>query len=310
MKKLLGILLVCLLIPIAAAAEGRVFLASETEPFEDGTELLTLRVAGTFGGDSMLLSYGNETMMIDAGTENYLPYIAQMLEDAGAGHHVDVLFNTHPHRDHINGLFVMLENGYTVGSIRTAFPHDYEDGEPSVVQKKLIRTAEEYGIPVEDVKNGDVFDFGPATITVLQVENDQVTRSMNTNDRSAMLLIRMGECSALLTGDCETPAQVVLTRQYDLKVDIMKEPHHGISPMYRSFLENADPEFLFFTNGSSGTREARTQLQKKGYTRHLFATWGEITMQTDGKKWIVSQEFHDDIREHAEKYMRTITRNP
>ncbi len=310
MKKSLIIFLACLLFPLASIAEGRVFLASETEPFSDDAQLLTLRVAGTCGGDSMLLSYGDETMLIDAGTENFPPFIEQMLDENGTVYHVDMLFNTHPHRDHINGLFAMLENGFSVGQICTVFPHDYEEEKPSVVQLKMMQAAEEYHIPVTDMKNGDVFSFGPAEITVLRVPDNLMTPMMNTNDKSAMLLIRIGECSMLMTGDCEIRAQVVLARLYDMKVDILKEPHHGLGNMHRSFLENTNPEFVFFTNGSSDTRASFEQLRRFGLNRCLFASWGEITFQTDGKKWIVSQKIHDDVRNHAEKYMETISRRP
>jgi hypothetical protein len=33
-----------------------------------------------------------------------------------------------------------------------------------------------------------------------------------------------------------------------------------------------------------------------------FATWGMITMQTDGKKWIVSQEILPEKKEVADTY--------
>ena len=91
----------------------------------------------------------------------------RMAEEAGIGTHVDALYNTHPHRDHLSGLFEMLEAGYTFGKIYTAFPHDFQDGTVTVVQQKMIQAAEENGIPVADVKTGDVIPFGEAEITVI-----------------------------------------------------------------------------------------------------------------------------------------------
>ena len=47
---------------------------------------------------------------------------------------------------------------------------------------------------------------------------------------------------------------------------------------------------------------SQAYLIHNGYTRMSFATWGMITMQTDGKKWIVSQDILPDKKEIAETY--------
>ena len=303
-------LLLCLLFFRAAPADGRVFLSTETEPFDGSAGVLTLRVAGTFGGDSMLLSWGDETMLIDAGIDTFAPWIERMLSEAGSDNHVDTFFNTHPHRDHLEGLFPLLEKGLAVGRICTVFPHDYHPDERTVIQSRLMQAAENYRIPIADMKTGDTFSFGPAEITVFRLPDDRIAARMRTNDLSAMLLIRYGECSILLTGDVEWESQAILAGLYDLKADIMKAPHHGYSPMGREFLNNVDPEFVFITNGSVDTRLARSQLELEQRPRYLYSSWGEITFQTDGTRWIVSQDFRPDLRTHAESHWQRITRQP
>ena len=82
---LLCLLLVLLLTPFSAWAEGRVFLAGEADPFPKDAELLTLRVADVFGGDCMLMTWREETLMIDAGESFFFPAIQRLLSEAGSG---------------------------------------------------------------------------------------------------------------------------------------------------------------------------------------------------------------------------------
>ena len=309
---LLGIVLLALMIlPAAGEEEYRVFFEEETEPFGEEEELLTLQVAGKYGGDCMLLTCGGESLLVDtgdSGTASFFPQFEEMMESAGLGKHVDALFNSHPHRDHLNGLQEMLEGGYTFGRIYTAFPHDFQDGTPSVVQQKMIRSAEEYAIPVVDVKNGDVIPFGKAEMTVIRLPDEMIRRDTLTNDQSAMIRIRYGNCSLLLTGDCEVYAQSRLNSLYELKSDIMKAPHHGLGWQDPHFLQDVDPEFVFITNGSSDTQKVVNTMQKFGYKRYMFASWGKITLRCNGEKWIVRQDPNPGMENHANNVLKTMLR--
>lgn len=315
MKKLIRALvciLMVLMIPLAAFAEDyRVFFEQETEPFGEDEALLTLRVAGAYGGDCMLLTCGGESLLIDTGDSGYasfFQYFEKMMGEAGLGKHVDALYNTHPHRDHLAGLQEMLEAGYTFGKIYTAFAHDFTDGTVTVVQKKMIASAEEYNIPVVDVKTGDTFTCGDAEITVIRLPDNMISASTLTNDQSAMIMVRYGNCSILLTGDVEGYAQSELSRDHDLKADILKAPHHGLGNINPRFLKNADPEFVFITNGSYDTKATINTLKNWGYNRYLCASWGEITLRCNGEKWIISQEPNEGFENHVPNMIRTMLR--
>ena len=312
MTRALICMLLILMIPMAACAEEyRVFFERETEPFGENEELLTLRIAGKYGGDCMLLTYGEESMLIDTGDSGYASFLSnfeKMMKEAGLGTHVDALYNTHPHRDHLNGLFEMLDAGYTFGKIYTAFPHDYYDGTVTVVQRQMIQTAEEKNIPVVDVKTGDTFTFGPAEVTVIRLPDEMIGPDTLTNDQSAMIMIRFGECSILLTGDCEGYAQGRLAELHELKADIMKAPHHGLGGISPRFLQNVDPEFIFITNGSADTKAAVNTMTNYGYNRYLCASWGEITLRCNGKKWIIYQEPNEGFETHSENMIQRMVR--
>ena len=315
MRKLIRTLiciLIALMIPLAASADGyRVFFERETEPFAEDEALLTLRVAGMYGGDCMLLTCGGESLLIDTGdtgNASLFTYFEKMMGEAGLGKHVDGLYNTHPHRDHLAGLQDMLEAGYTFGKIYTAFPHDFYDGTVTVVQKQMIASAEEYNIPVIDVKTGDTFKCGDAEITVIRLPDNMIGRDTLTNDQSAMIMVKYGECSLLLTGDVERYAQFELARDNDLKADIIKAPHHGLGGINDRFLSSTDPEFVFITNGSANTKTTINTLENGGYKRYLCASWGEITLRSNGEKWIVSIEPNEGFEKHVENKIQTMLR--
>ena len=286
-RRIICLLAALLLLPLCALGEGKVFREGDTEPFAEDAELLTVRVAPLLGGDCMLMTLGDHSMFVDVGSNVNLDDIQAVIADAGIDR-VDYVYNTHPHYDHIGGFVPLVESGFPVGALITFFEHDYT--EVSVVQGLTIRTAEAYGIPVIDMKTEDRMDFGGAELISYRMPDDTIFPSTICNDRSAMLMVHYGDCSILLTGDVELPAETVMSELYDLKTDILKIPHHGLGKIYEPFLDKTDPECVFITHGSAEAGEVRDQLYKRGIWRISYATWGMITMQTDGTKWIVKQE--------------------
>ena len=296
--------LLALLLPLSALGEGvqRVFLEGETEPFPGDAALLTVRVCPLVGADCMLLTLDGHSMLVDAGKKEDIDLVNAMLSGAGL-REVEYALNTHPHGDHIGGFMPLLEEGFGFGAFITFFPRDYTASGQSTAQVHTIQAMEDAGVPVVTLKTEDTIPFGDAQITVYRVEDCSFDPYSECNDRSALLMIRYGDCSILLTADVGNGAQRILADRYGLKADILKFPHHGLNAANYAFLSAVRPEYVFFTHGSFDTREAQTDLARRGYTRMTFATWGMITMQTDGQKWIVSQDVKPELAEHARKYV-------
>ena len=157
---------------------------------------------------------------------------------------------------------------------------------------------------MKDLKTEDKIPFGGPDITVLRTPDEYLYDGMTCNEMAGMLMVKYGDCSVLLTADVEpsSDSQIRLARLYDLKTDILKYPHHGMSTIAADFMRDTDPEYVFFTHGAGDTRMSQAYLIHNGYTRMSFATWGMLTMQTDGKKWIVRQDIFPEMQKVAETY--------
>ena len=123
-KRILAVLCCLLMLSGCALAEdrtARVFMAGETPLFTEDAELLTLHVCPLTGADAMLLTYGEHNMLVDTGKRIDFDKLQDMLLRAGLDH-VDMIFNTHPHSDHIGGVIPLVESGFQVGQFMTVFP--------------------------------------------------------------------------------------------------------------------------------------------------------------------------------------------
>ncbi len=291
-----------LFLPGNGLCERKVFKPDETESFSPDANLLTIRVAGMHSGDSMLITMGDESMAVDLGTGSGMEQILEMFRAAGISK-LDYFCNTHPHEDHAGGFIPLVQTGFSIGSFITFFDHDYVG--PSAPQKLTLRTAEKWNVPVVDKKTEDRMTIGDAEITFYRLPDQKYTWETSCNDFSAMLHIRFGDCAILLTADVEIRSQAVLSRLYDLKADILKAPHHGASRIEQSFLDEVDPEYAFITGGAGDSEDVQKQLEKRGVCHINFSPWGMITMQTDGTKWIVWQDFNPDMDPFIQRYLKS-----
>ena len=302
--RFLVFLLAALFLAAPVSAEQKVFMSGGTEPFPEDAELLTVRFAGLMGGDCMLVTLGDKSMFVDVGTVTSTKEIREVTDAAGIDH-ADIFFNSHPHSDHIGGFIPLLDSGFSIGSLVTFFPHDYMGY--CVLQIRSLKAAEEHGVEIVDMKTEDTFSLGSAELTAWRIPDHRIMRGiMGPNDLSAILMLRYGDCSILFAGDIEDYGQRILTEEYGplMKADILKYPHHGITACETAFIESVSPEAVFSTNTPHRTASAQRQLKYHGISKMSFTSWGMITLQTDGHKWIASQEIRPVRRSQFRQYRK------
>lgn len=283
MKKIFAFLLMLSLLLGALSAQAAVYV-DETPP-EDWAErdLLRLTVFRTGESDCMLLEAGGESMMIDGGANKW----REKLRDALAAReitHLKYIYNTHPHDDHIDGLYRIMQYGVTADEFVSVFAKNFSND----LHKRAVKQTDKVGIPYRQLQVGDVLTLGNATLTIYRWE-----KGKSINDLSAMAKLEYGDCSALLTADITGEAQRAILKAFGaevMKADVAKFPHHGLTPYVSEVLDVIDPDFLWATNYNQDEKikKARNQANNRKIPVK-FSGEGTIILESDGTDWYIHQ---------------------
>ena len=281
MKKVFAILMMALMLCASASAE--VFMGQP--PAEGWTEnVLRITAIPVGEGDAILLECGGEKMMVDGGPSALFHQLTGALEKRGITH-FKYLLNTHYHDDHINGLYHLMKEGYTADEYMHPYSNIMVEGDK--LEKRTVEMAKKKGITVHRLYTGDVITLGQATIRVFRHWDIP-----NANARSMIERVEFGEASIWLTADITGKAQEFYVGDMGpelLKADILKAPHHGITPVQADFMDAVEPEFCFITSYEDDVTTIKNQMEER-QVPVLYSADGEVIMETDGHDWYVWQE--------------------
>ncbi len=289
LKRTLTAAILCILI-LSLTRSGLAVVYVDVTPPEDweARELLTLTVFRTGEGDAMLLQCGGEAMMIDGGPYKYREKLRDALVVRGISH-FKYMFSTHPHDDHVEGLRMLLNYGFTCDEFLSFFPksNSYE------YQQKLVKQINRSGVAYRQLQDGESFTLGGAVITVYWWE-----KGSTIDAKCPIARVEFGDASALLCSDIIGDTQQYYLKTLDasfLKADVVKAPHHGITPFQSDFLDAVDPAFVFVTNYSNyGTDLTKFKNQMKNRKIPTkYSGDGAVYLETDGVDWYVYQTLNE-----------------
>ena len=276
---LLAILLVLLFRPGACAD---VYLNKEKPADWEQRDLLRITALSFIQNDAFVLECGGKTMLIDGGSGLRWKDLTQYLQDHDLLH-VDIIFNTHPHDDHLEAvLYTVRNSGLTADEFISPFEADYVC--KNDLQRKMAALLQEKGIPFRQMFSGEELTLGEARMVLYQAEKG------DANARSGVLRIRFGDASILLTADISGQAQKEILAAYGeegLKADILKAPHHGIVRMVPAFLDAVAPEFGIVTGRKNSKAQEQFDYRK---IPNIWTSLGDAVMETDGTDWYITQE--------------------
>jgi competence protein ComEC len=226
-----------LLLPMLGAAAGG---GVEIDFIDVGQgDAVALR---TPAGRWILVDAGERDDGWDAGERRVLPFLR-----ARGAKRIEAMILTHPHADHIGGAAAVMRSIPVGRVIDPGMPM----GTPVYLQ--TLQVAEERGIPWNAARQDRKLQIDGVELLFLWPALDALDAPVDANDISAVVLVRYGGFSALLTGDAPAEVEHRLIARYgsDLRADVLKAGHHGSRTASSGpFLDTVDPGLAVVSAGA------------------------------------------------------------
>ena len=214
----------------------------------EGELILTMIDVGQ--ADSFLFIQDGKTALVDCGTRSSGEDVVEYLNSIGITK-LDYVFGTHPHDDHMGGMYDVITN-FEIGTI--IIP----EVEKGVVTANwyitLMDEIKTNDYNVEYVEVGDIYMLGQAEMKVV----GPITKfPSNTNNYSTVLKVSFGEMDVIMTGDAETQVEEeILASGENIDAEILKLGHHGSdTSTSEEFLDAISPEYALISAGLGNKHE-------------------------------------------------------
>ena len=197
-------------------------------------------------GESVILTSGGETALVDCGSSNSYKdpggLAADTLHSMGV-RELSAVVVTHYHADHTNGLYEVLRRI----PVQTIYLPDIED--EYGVRERLVSLAEEKGAQVTYVTKETADTLGDTVLTIYP----PVQSGGDLNELGLTALASTGDFDLLITGDMSGSTEKKLVETYALPdIEVLVVSHHG--SRYSSnirFLKSVTPEAAVISVGDN-----------------------------------------------------------
>lgn len=197
-------------------------------------------------GESVILTSGGETALVDCGSSNSYKdpggLAADTLHSMGV-RELSAVVVTHYHADHTNGLYEVLRRI----PVQTVYLPDIED--EYGVRERLVSLAKEKGAQVTYVTKETTDTLGDTVLTIYP----PVQSGGDLNELGLTALASAGDFDLLITGDMSGSTEKKLVETYALPdIEVLVVSHHG--SRYSSnirFLKSVTPEAAVISVGDN-----------------------------------------------------------
>lgn len=283
LKRCIAVVCAVVLLGALSPAVADVYFSRPPSAWAD-EELLEWTIFDTNEGDAMLLRCGGESMMVDGGPAPFRDSLCAALQQRGLTH-MRYILNTHYHDDHIDGLYALFNAGFTADE----YLHPYSNYKIAENDRctRTIKAAERNGVAIRRVYHGDELTLGGAHIDILLHWDIP-----NQNARSLVLKVTFKDATLLLCADIIGEVQHVFAADPGpamIDCDLMKMPHHALTPVAADFMDAVSPSAVIVTNEYDGTTRSSIQQLERRNLPALFSGDGTVYVVTNGTDWYLYQ---------------------
>lgn len=258
---------------------------------------LRITVLDVGHGEAILLQGAGKNVLVDVGDSREREKLQANLAKLQV-QHVDEVFVTHHHLDHMGNILMVLPR-YKVRRV-------YDNGgvnEKTSISRNLRRILDGGGYNYKKgglLQAGSKVQLGEGYYMEVLSPGDflQARELRNINNTSLVMKLHYGQFTMLLMGDAEAPVEDALQKRLGnaLKCDVLKVGHHGSrTSSYYPFISKVKPAYALISCGDYD-KYHHPNTKVVGALKHLGATvWntyahGNLTVTTDGRSFSVSKE--------------------
>ncbi|MCL4354608.1 MBL fold metallo-hydrolase [Patescibacteria group bacterium] len=229
-------------------------------------------------GTDILIDGGPDDSVLKCLT-NHMPFWDRTIE---------VVFVTHPHADHLNGVISTLKRYNVIHYVRQKgeISSDLAKVEKAILaDKKLSAKLFSKGDSLK-IKDGvGFFTLWPENSSLILNE-----KNLDVNGSSLIELLQYGKFKILITGDATSSVQDQIVTEAG-KISILRVSHHGSKTgLDNKIVEELDPDLAVISVGLKNryghpSPQVLDILNKHGIKTLRTDLVGEIEIISDGDKW-------------------------
>ena len=232
----------------------------------------------TSTGETLLVDGGDRSPYMDYGSAVVVPFLL-----SHGVTHLDYVIITHFDRDHMGGLFSVLER-IRVGEVILPW---YQEGKQ--LEQDFIAHCTALKIPFRRIAIGDEIPLNGASFEVLHPPKTG-WENKSSNEQSLVFMVQWCGLKIVLPGDAESEAEARVAQQIS-RADILKAGHHGSHTSSSAlFIDAVQPRYAIVSTRGSARRhgvhpEVRRRFDERGILLWRTDFHGGIRLQPHGSEY-------------------------